>query len=66
MRNRIPELLKERDLTPYRLAWEAQIAHNTAYNAVHSNDFTQGVSMKTLAAIAKVLEVKLADLWEEE
>ncbi len=63
-RNKIADLLAEREISIYRLAKEADLTYQGLHNLVRSKQIPDGTAYGTLRRIAEVLGVTIADLEE--
>ena len=68
MRLRIPELLSEKKVTPYRLALDSgdRISMSTAYRLKRERGKLQTYKSDMLDALCDVLDVTPGELWERE
>jgi DNA-binding Xre family transcriptional regulator len=70
MRIRLPELLEERGLTPYKVAHhplnEGRIKLTTMYRLVRSRGTHPPFTADVLAALCDILEVEPGELFERE
>jgi len=68
MRLRLPELLKEHNITAYALAKRSQgrISLSTIYRLSRNKGVVESFDAETLEALCDVLQVKPGDLLERE
>ena len=68
MRLRIPELLTEKGISPYRLSLKSgdRISMSTAYRLKRERGKLQSFKSDMLDALCDVLEVAPGELWERD
>jgi DNA-binding Xre family transcriptional regulator len=68
MRLRLPELLKERDMTPYGLAKESggRISLSTAYRLTRNKGKVRYLDTELLETLCDVFEVEPGELLERQ
>lgn len=60
---RIKQLLKERNMTTYRLEMETGILHTTISNVINGKN--QSVNLKTLMQICQGLKISLSEFFSD-
>lgn len=60
---RIKQLLKERNMTTYRLEMETGILHTTMSNVINGKN--QSVNLKTLMQICQGLKISLSEFFSD-
>jgi hypothetical protein len=65
-RNNIPDILRDRGMTVYRLSKITQLPHHQVNRIVKSERIPDGIEYKTLRILAEALKVSLDELEIEE
>lgn len=65
VKNRIPEILEQRGMTPYQLAQITRLSQNRVYKIVKASEIPPKTNWETVKKIASALEVTPNDLEAE-
>lgn len=64
-RNKIPELLEQRNMTPYRLAKVTGMSQNRIYSLVNAPEIPPRTTWETIKKLRDALGLKCAEELEE-